>query len=108
MPFRLASSNFISGSSVPSMCTCSSHFGMPAMKSRKAVMTILLLSRGYGSQRLQRLRHRVGLAVGQRKLRDMPQTMDEARIGAQGLLPIVAFGQDHAGPDDVGAGRAHQ
>src|ERR1700688_576305 len=38
-PFRFASSNFISGSSVPSMCTCSSHFGMPAMKSRRSLMT---------------------------------------------------------------------
>src|ERR1700722_16958673 len=39
-PFPFASSNFISGSSVPSMCTCSSHFGMPAMKSRRSLMTI--------------------------------------------------------------------
>jgi hypothetical protein len=39
MPLRSASANFISGSSVPSMCTCNSHLGKPAMNSAIDVST---------------------------------------------------------------------
>src|SRR6202044_2011815 len=52
MPLRFANANFISGSSVPSRCTCSSHLGMPAMKSRESLMgfpSFSLLSR-YAAQ----------------------------------------------------------
>jgi hypothetical protein len=34
--------NVIPGSSVPSMCTCSSHFGIPSMKAVSPHMAILL------------------------------------------------------------------
>ncbi len=37
-----------------------------------------------------------------------PRPRTRLGIGAERFLPIVAFGQDHACPDDVGAGRAHQ
>src|SRR5271155_5533418 len=136
MPFLLASSNFISGSSVPSRCTCSSHLGMPAMKSRRSLMTtscqvaatadksvpvipkpaiqvdqgkqVYLIQVYLIQVDLQRIRHRCCLAVGKGKLRDMSETNDEASIGAQRCLPIVALGEDHPCPDDIGAGRAHQ
>src|SRR5271155_4043417 len=132
MPFLLASSNFISGSSVPSRCTCSSHLGMPAMKSRRSLMTtscqvaatadnsvpvipkpaiqvdliqVDLIQVDLIQVDLQRIRHRCCLAVGKGKLRDMSETNDEASIGAQRCLPIVALGEDHPCPDDIGAGR---
>src|SRR5271168_5133329 len=130
MPFLLASSNFISGSSVPSRCTCSSHLGMPAMKSRRSLMTtscqvaatadksvpvipkpaiqVDLIQVDLIQVDLQRIRHRCCLAVGKDKLRDMPETNDEASIGAQRSFPIVALGEDHPSPDDIGAGRAYQ
>src|SRR6202020_3376924 len=52
---------------------------------------------------LQRLRHWPGRALGERELRNVAETMDQAGIGAERLLPIMAFGQDHAGADDLGA-----